>query len=301
VLFIHAVSSLHRGFRLRYLAAAFAIALPLAAEAADGRIQLADARGASRTFMSLNQARSPAAAVHVVNPVRASGLHNDREGASKGFMRLDRNMLVINVRRPSAIVPVTRPVADPNTVSASSAISAHSNDPVMDLFGNPEDSASTLVFGKTLHNSNVRGQAWPVPASAKQYVSSLYGMRKNPFSGRPQFHGGIDIAAPVGTPVLASADGVVTEIGNKGGLGSAISVRHRDGSVSTYGHLSAQQVRMGQQVRQGQQIGKVGSTGRSTGPHLDYRIQKNGRRIDPMTILAQRPASVRLAQASIRR
>jgi murein DD-endopeptidase MepM/ murein hydrolase activator NlpD len=278
--------------------------LPKMASAADGRIQLASANGAVRSFISLDQARNPAAAARVVNPAASarSGLSNDRDGMRQGgFMRLDRDMLVVNVRRPSALTPVTRPTAALPEAASASNVATKSNDPVLDLFGGADDLGAGPVFGRTMRSAPVRGHAWPVPSNAKQYVSSGFGMRKDPFTGRPKFHGGIDIAAATGTPVLATADGVITGVGRSGGMGNSITIRNRDGSESMYGHLSAQQVRPGQQVRQGQQIGRVGSTGRSTGSHLDYRIKMNGQRLNPMQVLVNLPSSVRLAQAQIRR
>ncbi len=278
--------------------------LPGMAKAADGRIQLASVNGTVRNFISLDQARNPAAAARVVNPAASarSGLSNDRDGMRKGgFMRLDRDMLVVNVRRPSALTPVTRPTAALPEAASASNVATKSNDPVLDLFGSADDLGTGPVFGRTMRSAPVRGHAWPVPSNAKQYVSSGFGMRKDPFTGRQKFHGGIDIATATGTPVLATADGVVTGVGRSGGMGNSITIRNRDGSESMYGHLSAQQVRPGQQVRQGQQIGRVGSTGRSTGSHLDYRIKMNGQRLNPMQVLVNLPSSVRLAQAQIRR
>lgn len=97
-------------------------------------------------------------------------------------------------------------------------------------------------------------------------------------------HLGVDYAAPTGTPVQASADGVVVLAGWKGGLGKAVQIRHANGYQSLYGHLSRIEVRRGQRVSQGQAIGRVGSTGLATGPHLDYRMLKNGAFVNPLSI-----------------
>jgi murein DD-endopeptidase MepM/ murein hydrolase activator NlpD len=97
-------------------------------------------------------------------------------------------------------------------------------------------------------------------------------------------HLGVDYAAPSGTPVVASADGVVTLAGWWGGLGRAVRLRHANGYETLYGHLSRIQVRRGQRVRQGQRIGAVGQTGLATGPHLDYRMRRDGRFVDPLRI-----------------
>jgi murein DD-endopeptidase MepM/ murein hydrolase activator NlpD len=97
-------------------------------------------------------------------------------------------------------------------------------------------------------------------------------------------HLGVDYAAPSGTPVVASADGVVTLAGWRGGLGRAVRLRHANGYETLYGHLSRIQVRRGQRVRQGERIGAVGQTGLATGPHLDYRMRRDGRFVDPLRI-----------------
>ena len=99
-------------------------------------------------------------------------------------------------------------------------------------------------------------------------------------------HPGIDYAAPTGTPVWAVADGEVVHRGNAGGYGKLVKVRHRNGYVSYYGHLSryAKDAGPGARVSQKQVIGYVGSTGMSTGPHLDFRIKKDGRFVNPNTL-----------------
>lgn len=127
---------------------------------------------------------------------------------------------------------------------------------------------------------------WPIPLAVKQHISSGYGMRSDPFHGRPTFHGGIDIAAAPGTMVLATADGVVEEVKMDANYGKYITIKHADGTLSRYGHLKTQMVTQGQNVKGGEAIGTVGMTGRATGPHLDYRVSRNGEKFDPLAILA---------------
>jgi lysostaphin len=100
-------------------------------------------------------------------------------------------------------------------------------------------------------------------------------------------HRGIDIAAPVGTPVVAAADGVVATSGwDSGGYGNKVDIRHPDGSLTRYAHNSRLLVRAGQTVRQGQLIAEMGSTGRSTGPHLHFEIRPSGKgAVNPMAFL----------------
>jgi murein DD-endopeptidase MepM/ murein hydrolase activator NlpD len=99
-------------------------------------------------------------------------------------------------------------------------------------------------------------------------------------------HYGVDYGAPVGTPVHATADGVVTFTGRNGGAGNMVRLRHPNGYETNYLHLSkyGRGVKPGARVTQGQVIGYVGSSGYSTGPHLDYRVKHNGRWINPMTL-----------------
>ena len=114
---------------------------------------------------------------------------------------------------------------------------------------------------------------WP----AAGYVSSPYGLR---FDGT-EFHQGIDIAADMGAPIVATADGVVTAAGWNGGYGNMVDVDHGGGIVTRYGHASAVAVTVGQQVRRGEVIAYVGSTGRSTGPHVHYEVRVNGAPVNP--------------------
>lgn len=117
-------------------------------------------------------------------------------------------------------------------------------------------------------------------------VSSSYGMRKHPIKGYNAMHRGVDFAVPTGTPILAAGTGKVELAGWNGSYGRYIRIRHNGTYKTAYAHLSriASGVRAGAQVRQGQVIGFVGSTGRSTGPHLHYEIIVNNRKVNPMTI-----------------
>ena len=114
---------------------------------------------------------------------------------------------------------------------------------------------------------------WP----AAGYVSSPYGLR----FGGTEFHQGIDIAADMGTPIVATADGIVTAAGWNGGYGNMVDVDHGGGIVTRYGHASALAVTVGQQVRRGEVIAYVGSTGRSTGPHVHYEVRVDGQPVNP--------------------
>jgi len=113
-------------------------------------------------------------------------------------------------------------------------------------------------------------------------VSSYFGARSDPINGHRAFHGGVDLAAPPGTPVRAAHEGVVEFSGWSGGYGNLIVLRHAFGYRTLYGHLQNRDARAGDRVRLGAVVGRVGSTGYSTGPHLHFEVQHHGQAVDPM-------------------
>lgn len=119
---------------------------------------------------------------------------------------------------------------------------------------------------------------WPIQGD----FTSGFGFRKSPFTGRPEFHEGIDIAARRGTPVFAPAEGTVERVGRRRGYGLQVFIAHGHGLLTSYAHLNKALVKAGQKVRKGQKIGIVGNTGRSTGPHLHYEVRMNGVPLDPL-------------------
>jgi murein DD-endopeptidase MepM/ murein hydrolase activator NlpD len=113
-------------------------------------------------------------------------------------------------------------------------------------------------------------------------MTSRFGFRVHPLFGRRHFHAGVDFAAPMGTPVRAAYDGTVLITGWYGGYGKVVVIDHGGGMSTLYGHLSAVLARTGQRVAAGDVIGRVGSTGYSTGPHLHYEVRRNGRPVSPL-------------------
>lgn len=113
-------------------------------------------------------------------------------------------------------------------------------------------------------------------------VSSYYGRRLHPILNEYKHHSGIDLPGHMGEPVHAAADGTVASTGESQTIGKFIKIRHAYGFTTIYGHLNAIEVSQGDTIRIGQRIGKVGSTGRSTGPHLHFAIRKNGREQNPL-------------------
>lgn len=122
---------------------------------------------------------------------------------------------------------------------------------------------------------------WPT----KGWVTSRFGYRTSPFTGSRQFHAGIDVAGRPGTPVVAPADGRVVQVGRNGALGRTVILDHGYGIRTTFGHNSDVIVQRGQRVERGEKIAFLGSTGRSTGPHLHYAVQVDGRRVNPMNYI----------------
>ena len=117
-------------------------------------------------------------------------------------------------------------------------------------------------------------------------LSSPFGMRKHPIDGFNKMHRGTDFAAPMGTPIMASGDGVIKKAGWCGGGGNCVVIKHNSTYQTVYAHMSkfAQGIRSGVRVKQGQTIGFVGSTGKSTGPHLHYEVIVNGKKINSQTL-----------------
>ena len=191
-------------------------------------------------------------------------LHTVHEGETLEDIAL---MYDVNIRK---IIRVNR-ILDPNNIKRGE-----------DLF--ISGAKVTLAFSKKLlTNSGVPAQfARPC---RKCRISSGFGYRKDPFTGRRSFHNGVDLVPGYGASVYASISGVVTYAGSMGGYGKLIVIQHINGYSTRYGHLSRILVTKGKRVRQGQRIGNVGNTGRSTGAHLHFEARKNGKAINPMKLI----------------
>ena len=120
---------------------------------------------------------------------------------------------------------------------------------------------------------------WPVRSG---YITSKFGYRNHPIYRRAKFHAGVDFAGKKGTPVLATADGVVAFSGWQSGYGRMVEIRHMDGLKTRYAHNQKNLVTEGDMVKKGQAIAELGSTGRSTGPHVHFEVRKNGKAVNPL-------------------
>jgi murein DD-endopeptidase MepM/ murein hydrolase activator NlpD len=119
----------------------------------------------------------------------------------------------------------------------------------------------------------------------KGWMSSEYGMRTDPFHGDKRWHGGVDFAGRKGSDIIAVASGVVTWSGERSGYGKMVEVNHSDGFVTRYAHNSENIAKLGAIVKKGELIAKMGSSGRSTGPHVHFEVFKNGRTVDPASYI----------------
>lgn len=131
-------------------------------------------------------------------------------------------------------------------------------------------------------DQQIRVASTPSIRPTEGLLGSGYRHRKDPFTGKREFHAGLDIVANVGSWVVATADGVVTKAGRMGGYGKVVFVSHGNGLSTRYAHLSRIQVQSGQQVRRGDLLGKVGATGRAMGYHLHYEVLRDDQKVDPL-------------------
>ena len=142
------------------------------------------------------------------------------------------------------------------------------------FFGHYDENGKSII--KTLMKTPINGAR----------LSSSFGMRKHPIDGFNKMHKGTDFAAPTGTPIMASGDGIITKTGWCGGGGNCVKIKHNSVYQTVYAHMSkfAYGIKKGSRVKQGQIIGYVGSTGKSTGPHLHYEVIVNGKRVNSQTL-----------------
>ena len=126
------------------------------------------------------------------------------------------------------------------------------------------------------------------PASVDM-VTSSYGYRRDPFTGAAAMHSGLDFRGPRGEPIYAAASGRVSYVGWKSGYGKTVEITHGNGLMTRYAHMSAFRAKVGERVEPGQTIGAIGSTGRSTGPHLHFEVRINNRAVNPRTFLETAP------------
>jgi len=211
-------------------------------------------------------------------------------------------MKTYNVRvNEKLLVPTTiggnlHPISDTDTWQSiaekydiDESVLKQTNSGVMDLYKEhyifiPGKRPAVDLLNESMQEKYALRELFRSPLAGR--LSSTFGTRRHPVTGKISKHGGIDIAVKTGTLVGAAADGVVILAStNVGHYGTAVFIDHKNGYITHYGHLSKILVRLGQKVRAGQIIAKSGSTGRSTGPHLHFTIKKNGVSLDPLKFL----------------
>ena len=143
-----------------------------------------------------------------------------------------------------------------------------------------------LALEQLIMNRNLNERIIPSGQAVKNgLLSSKYGKRIDPFTGKQDYHKGIDIAGKEGSSILAVADGVVTWSGERTGYGNLVEVNHGNGYLTRYGHNKQQLVEAGETVRKGEAIALMGSTGRSTGPHVHIEVVHDGKHVNPVKYL----------------
>jgi murein DD-endopeptidase MepM/ murein hydrolase activator NlpD len=140
-----------------------------------------------------------------------------------------------------------------------------------------------LILTREL-NKQVYPEGRPVEEG---FISSYFGQRADPFTGYTANHKGIDFAGPEGTQVISVAAGLVTFAGERAGYGNLVEINHGNGMVTRYGHNEKLLVKQGEMIRKGQEVALMGSTGRSTGPHLHFEVVKNGVQVDPLRFIGE--------------
>lgn len=208
------------------------------------------------------------------------GLNNNEKGVQVGVGGDDGGPAIESAFQLASLLPETLQGQEPRIFNENGL--KVSNLKTIDLLEEAKDVGDRL--NDVYHFNPDAGYFWtsmPTVSPLNGWVTSNFGMRRSPVTGRRQFHEGMDIASPYGSPVAATGDGVITFAGKWGGLGNKVVIDHGYGIVTVYGHNSKILVNVGDKIHRGQIIAKVGSTGRSTGPHVHYEVFVDGVPVNP--------------------
>jgi len=222
----------------------------------------------------------------------AGGIYGVTSGKFDGKLENAANLIPPAAAQASIPEPGTRRDIDYSRPDSADDFEYNSGGPV-----DPDEvDVNSPELEKLLKNIQSTSNASYVPSQWAHMgkINNEFGFRRNPFGGRAyEFHGGMDIDGERGDMVMAPASGVISEAGWKGGYGNMVEIDHGNGLKTRYGHLSRIEVETGTQITRGQILGLVGSTGRSTGPHLHYELRVNDRPINPRFFLPPEPTDIR--------
>ena len=214
---------------------------------------------------------------------------------------LDANLARAMDRLPAIVKSRAMGGGAPVVESAGAGSQRDPSDASLSALASPDDTFGLLrallenlnsrltVVARAVERRNALADATPSLWPSYGWLSSTMGPRKDPFTGAPEYHSGLDIASDRGSEVYATAAGTVRHVGRQGAYGNLIVIDHGFGLETRYGHLLKYLVTPGTKVQRGDVIAQVGATGRATGNHLHYEVVANGRLINPLQLLTQQP------------
>jgi murein DD-endopeptidase MepM/ murein hydrolase activator NlpD len=213
-------------------------------------------------------------------------------GAAVGVSKFANTRLAETVVHASALTQLAaQPLPEPAQAASSAEYTVNSGGPEENADATGENSEVDNAVAAIRKNSDPA--YLPTMWAHMGKINNEFGFRRNPFGGRTyEFHPGMDIDGERGDLVLAPANGTVVWAGYKGGYGNMVEIDHGNGLTTCYGHMSKLEAEVGENVTRGQLIGYVGSTGRSTGPHLHFEVRLNERPINPRHFLPPEPAEL---------
>jgi len=195
----------------------------------------------------------------------------------RSFQKFHRNVKFFAVAALMSLIPAAASAAPPEAQGGPFESARTSFDPKF-----------KALFLSWKRLDPVNGAAIAIPSAkpvGNASFTSAFGVRSDPFRATKAMHAGIDLAGPTGTSIYATADAYVGRVGRVGGYGNLIELEHGKSIQTRYGHLSSILVRPGQHVKRGDLIGRMGSTGRSTGSHLHYEVRVDGRAVNPIPFM----------------
>ena len=227
---------------------------------------------------------------------------------SLGIVGFNRTNVLAKSENPAtietaAVIPQNNQITEPKSIdysrpAGSENFAMNSGGPVLDLQltkQEVDEAESGDVQNQIRSIASVSNPSFlPTMWAHLGKINNEFGFRRNPFGGRNyEFHAGMDIDGERGDSVMAPANGTILKAGWQGGYGNMIEIDHGNGLTTRYGHLSKIEVQIGDVITRGQLIGLIGSTGRSTGPHLHYELRLNDKSINPRLLLPQEPTEIK--------